>query len=135
MQIGRGARQGCCLSPVLFNLYSECLTKEALDRLGDFNIEGQSIQTLKYADDLVLIAKEETVLQSMIDKLIETGRCYGMEINVEKTKVMRISRQPSTVTITIDQKQLENVKCFKYLGSTLTEDGRCTCEINPGLPW
>jgi len=42
---------------------------------------------------------------------------------------MRISRQPSPITITIDQKQLENVKCFKYLGSMLTEDGRCTCEI------
>ena len=49
-------------------------------------------------------------------------------MNVEKTKVMRISRQPSPVTITIEQ-QLENVKCFKYLGSMLTEDGRCTCEI------
>jgi len=47
----------------------------------------------------------------------------------KKTKVMRISRQQSPVTITIDQKQLENVKCFKYLGSMLTEDGRCTCEI------
>ena len=42
---------------------------------------------------------------------------------------MRISRQPSPVTITIDQKQLENVEYFKYLGSMLTEDGRCTCEI------
>ena len=52
-------------------------------------------------------------------------------MNVEKTKVMRISRQPSPVTtsITIDQKQLENVKYVKYLGSMLTEDGRCTCEI------
>jgi len=47
----------------------------------------------------------------------------------KKTKVVRISRQPSPITITIDQKQLENVKCFKYLGSLLTEDGRCTCEI------
>ena len=65
----------------------------------------------------------------MIDELIETGRYYGMEMNVEKTKVIRISRQPSPVTITIDQKQLENVKCFKYLGIMLTEDGRCTCEI------
>ena len=87
------------------------------------------IQTVKYAADLVLMAKEETVLQGMIDKLIECGRYYGMEMNVEKTKVMRISRQPSPVTITIDQKQLENVKYFKYLGSMLTDDGRCTCEI------
>ena len=71
MQIGRGARQGCCLSPILFNFYSECLTKEALDGLGDFNIGGQIIQIVKYADDLVLKTKEETVLQGMIDKLIE----------------------------------------------------------------
>jgi len=95
-------------------LYSECLTKEALNGLGDFNIGGQSIQTVKYADDLILIAKEETVLQGMINKLIEIGSCYGMEMNVEKTKVMRISRQPSPVTIMIDQKQRENVECFKY---------------------
>ena len=52
-----------------------------------------------------------------------------MEMNVGKTKVMRISRQPSPVTIMIDQKQLENVECFNFLGSILTNDGRCTCEI------
>ena len=49
---------------------------------------------MKYGDDLVLLAKEEKVLQDMIDKLIEIGRRYRMEINVEKTKVMRIPRQP-----------------------------------------
>jgi hypothetical protein len=65
----------------------------------------------------------------MIDKLIEIGRCYGMEMNVEKTKVMRISRQPLPGKIMIDQKQLENVESFKYLGSILTNYGRCTCEI------
>jgi hypothetical protein len=50
------------------------------------------IHTVKYADDLVLLAKEERVLQDMIDKLTEIGRYYGMEINVEKTKVMKVSR-------------------------------------------
>ena len=68
---------------------------------------------MKYADELVLMAKEEKVLQGMIDKLIETGGYYGMEMNVKKTKVMRISRQPSPVTITVDQKHLDNVKRFK----------------------
>lgn len=86
VQIGRGVRQGCCLSPILFNLYSECLTKEALNGLGDFKVGGQIIQTVKYADDLVLMAKEETVLQGMIDRLVESGRYYGMEMNVEKQK-------------------------------------------------
>ena len=59
---------------------------------------------MKYADALELMAKEEMVLHGMIDKLIEIGRSYDMEMNVEKTKVMRISRQPSPVTIMIDQK-------------------------------
>jgi hypothetical protein len=47
----------------------------------------------------------------------------------KKTKVMRISRQPLPVKIIIDRKRLENVESFKYLGSILTNDGRCTCEI------
>jgi len=110
-------------------LYGECLTKEALEGLGDFKIRGQIIHTVQYADDLVLLAKEEKVLQDMIDKLIKTGRCYGMEMNVEKTKVMRISKQPFPVKIMIDLKQLENVESFKYLGIMLTNYGRCTCEI------
>jgi hypothetical protein len=91
------------LSPILFNLYSECLTKEALEGFGDFKIGGKIIHTVKYADDFVLLAKEEKVLQDMLDKLIEIERFYGMEMNVEKTNVMRISRQPSPVKIMIDQ--------------------------------
>ena len=129
MKIGRRVRQGYCLSPILFNLCSECLTKEALEGFGDLKIGGQIIHTVKHADDLVLLTKEEKVLQDMIDKLIEIGRCHGMEMNVEKTKVMRISRQPFLVKIMIDQKQLQNVGSFKYLGSILTNDSRCICEI------
>ena len=57
------------------------------------------------------------------------GLVLDMFSGVEKTKVMRISRQPFPVKIMIDQKQLENMESFKYLGSILTNDGRCTCEI------
>jgi hypothetical protein len=94
VKIGRGVKQGCCLSPILFNLNSQYLTKEPLEGFEDFKIGGQVICTEKYADDLVLLTKEETVLQGVIDRLIEIGRHYGMEMNVEKMKVMRISRQP-----------------------------------------
>jgi hypothetical protein len=112
----------------VFNLYSEYLTKEALEGFGDFKI-GQVIRTVKYADDLVLLAREEKVLQGMVDRLTEIGRRYGREMNVEKTKVMGISRQPSTMKIMLDQKQLENVEYFNYLGSMITNDARCTHEI------
>jgi hypothetical protein len=53
----------------------------------------------------VLLAKEEMVQQGIIDRLTETGRCYGMEMNVEKTKVMIIPRQPSPIQIMMYQKQ------------------------------
>jgi hypothetical protein len=84
---------------------------------------------VRYADDLILLAKEETVLQSMIDKLIEVGRGYDMAINVEKTKTVRISRQPTPLQIKIDKKPVENVGEFNYLGSMITNDARCTREI------
>jgi hypothetical protein len=45
---------------------------------------------VKYANDLVLLAREETVQQGMIGGLTEIGRCYGMKMNVVKSKVMRI---------------------------------------------
>jgi hypothetical protein len=59
------------------------LTSEALEGHGDFKI-GQEIRTVKYADDLVLLAREEKLLQGMNDRLIEIGRWCLMEMNVGK---------------------------------------------------
>jgi len=95
----------------------------------DFKIGGQIIHTVKYADDLVLLAKEEKVLQYMIDKITEknwktlrNGNERGKNKSDEnfKTTIPSKNYRP---------KQLENVGSFKYLGSVLTNDGRCTCEI------
>jgi hypothetical protein len=83
---------------------------------------------MQYQDDLLLLAKEEAVPHGMT-YLIDIGKCYGVEMNVEKTKVMRISRLPSAVWIMLNQKQLENVDYFYYLGSVMTDDARCTFEI------
>ena len=80
------------------------LPREALEEFGHFQIGGQIIHTVKVADELVLLAKEEKVLQDKIDKLIEIWECYGMKMNVEKTKVMSIFRQPFPVKIMIDHK-------------------------------
>jgi hypothetical protein len=90
---------------------------------------------VRYADDIVLLAKEETILQRMIDKLIEVGRGYGMEINVVKTKTMRISRQPTPLQIKIDKKPAENVEEFNCLGSMITNDASVHEKLRTGLPW
>jgi len=62
-------------------VYSKYPTQEAPEGCGDFKI-GQVICSVKYADDLVLLAKEEAVLQGVTERLMEIGRCYGMEMNV-----------------------------------------------------
>jgi hypothetical protein len=67
------------------------ITKEAPEAFGNIKTERQVISTVKYTDDLKLLAKEVTVLQVRTDRLIEIGKCYGMEMNVEKSKVMGIS--------------------------------------------
>jgi hypothetical protein len=87
----RGVKPGCCLSPILFNLYIKYLTKDSLEGFGDFKIR-QVICNVKYADNLVLLDKDDSVLQGMTERLTEIGRCHIMDINVEKTKVMRIFR-------------------------------------------
>jgi hypothetical protein len=84
VKTGRGVRQECYLSRFIFKLYSEYLTKDAVQGFGEFKIRVQVIRTVKYADDFVLLAEEETVLQGMIHWLTEIGRCYGMEMNKEK---------------------------------------------------
>jgi len=74
------------------------------------------------ADDLVLLGKKGTVLQSMIDRIIERGRCYGMEVNVEKTEVMRIPIHSSPVQSMIDKIGLDDVEYVFILGRMMIKD-------------
>ena len=77
MNTGRGFREGSCFSPILFNYYTECFTKEALKGFGDFRLVIRVIRTVKYANDLVLLAKEETVLQGTIDALTKMEELWN----------------------------------------------------------
>jgi hypothetical protein len=76
VKFGTVVRHGCYLSPILFN--------STLEGFGDIKIRGQVFRTVKCTDDLVLPAKEETVLQGMMDSTSEIGKCYEMEMNWKK---------------------------------------------------
>ena len=115
--------------PILFELYSEYLIKEASESSRNFKIRGQVISTVKYANDLVLLTKEKVVPKSMTDRLIEIVRCYGMGSNVQKATMLKISRQRFPIQIMNDQKQLDNVDYFNYLGNMITNNARSTKEI------
>src|SRR5688572_3955714 len=90
---------------------------------------GFSITDLRYPDDAVLVADKKKKLQKMIDKLNETCKEYGMDINVRKTKVIVVGgdrvENGSQACFTLNGVQLEQVTRFKYLGSWISEDARC----------
>jgi hypothetical protein len=70
----------------------------------------------------------------MIDSLLYIGRCCGMEMNMDETKVIRMSRHPSSVQIMISETQLENVEYFSYLGNMVRNYVSCTRKIKSRIP-
>src|ERR1043165_4914434 len=129
-EIGRGVRQGCCMSPLLFNIYAEAMMEEAMEGIEEgIKIGGKLLKDVRFADDQGMVAGSEDGLQKIMDGLNATALKYGMKINIKKTKVMRVSREGGDVNITINGTKLEQVKSFKYLGHTITDDGRCETEI------
>ena len=128
--IKRGVRQGCILSPKLFNLYTEDIFKQA-DKLPGVNIGGKNITNLRYADDTALIAESAQGLQLIVDVVKSESLKRGLKMNIKKTKTMVISRDPENpkVDIKVDGNTLEQVETFKYLGQTITSDGRSDTAI------
>ena len=90
MEMGVG--QVCLISPLLFNLYSEVMIKEAMKGVEGVTFGGLNVTDLRYADDAVLVADGRMKMQKMIDRLSETCKAYEMEINVKKTKVMIMNK-------------------------------------------
>ena len=89
-QIGKGARQGCVLSPCLFNLYADYIMRNAglEEAQTGIKIAGKTINKLRYADDTTLMAESEEELKSLLMKVEEGSEKFGLKLNIQKTKIM-----------------------------------------------
>jgi len=108
------------ITPTPFNVYAEAMMKEALNDLKGVCFGGELVQSVWYADDQAMTANTEKGLQKILDETIRVAKKYDMKINIKKTKVMKIGRQPSTTKTTVDREILQQVEEFKYLGSILS---------------
>ena len=113
-QIGRGVRQGCILSPCLFNLYAEYIMSNAglEEAQAGIKVAGRNINNLRYADDTSLMAESEEKLKSLLMKVKEESEKVGLKLNIQKTKIMAYS--PIT-SWQIDGETVETVADFIYL--------------------
>ena len=77
-------RQGCLLSPTLFNIFLELIMSDALEEHdGKVSIGGRNITNLRFADDIDALAEEEQELEALVESLDKTCTRYKMEINAE----------------------------------------------------
>ena len=127
-RIGKGVRQGCILSPCLFNLYAEYIMRNAglEETQAGIRIARRNINNLRYADDTTLMAESEEELKSLLMKVQEESEKVGLKLNIQKTKIM--ASGPIT-SWEIARETVETVSDFIFWGSKITADGDCSHEI------
>ena len=112
-QEGKGVRQGCILSPYLFNLYAEYIMRNAglEEAQAGIKIVRRDINNLRYADDTTLMAESEEELKSLLMKVKEESEKIGLKLNIQKTKIM--ASGPIT-SWRIDRETVETVTDFIF---------------------
>ncbi|XP_011685474.1 PREDICTED: uncharacterized protein LOC105448526 [Wasmannia auropunctata] len=125
----RGVRQGCILSPMLFNSYGEYIIRKTIeDWEGGFVVGGRKITNLRYADDTVLLATSMDEMEELLRKLVTESEELGLAVNKSKTKLIVINRANKLANINVIQ-DIDTVDGLIYLRSYIDKNGDSAPEI------
>ena len=129
--ISQGVRQGCVLSPILFNIFMADLAKSLSSANTGFLMENIKINSLFWADDIVLFANSPLELEKLLDIVATYCDINKLTINCKKTKCMIFNKTGRLYRdrISMNGVLLDNVREYKYLGFIFTPSG----EIKSGL--
>ncbi|CAH8834294.1 unnamed protein product [Trichobilharzia szidati] len=126
--VNTGVRQGCLLSPMIFLIVVDWIMRQTVgnEKTGISWTDVKNLEDLDFADDLCLMSHKIEDLQAKTDKLVEEAAKTGLQVNIDKTEVMKITNQQQQqhpVPITINGRDLKEVTSFTYLGSIVSTTG------------
>ncbi|KAF0752817.1 THAP-type domain-containing protein [Aphis craccivora] len=95
------------------------------------SINGEKIRCIRFADDIALVSESEKDMQKFLTTLAKILQEYQMKINAKKAKTMVVTKAKEipVVKLQVNNNLVEQVQQFKYLGSTIKSDGKCSIEI------